>query len=80
MATKSPKNSKAAKVVRTLDELKSDLLTKQKDLNDAQKGHKLGELTNPRVLRTLRKEIARIKTAIRLHDMDKPSVDKKEDK
>jgi ribosomal protein L29 len=63
MATK--KAVKEAPVVKSIDELKADLATKQQDLIEAIRGNKLGELVNPRVLGATRKEIARLHTAIR---------------
>jgi ribosomal protein L29 len=63
MATK--KAAKEAPVVKTIEELKAELATKQQDLVEATRGNKLGELVNPRVLGQTRKEIARLHTAIR---------------
>lgn len=60
---KSTKNTKPA--VKTVDQLKTDLAAKQKDLIDAKLGHRQGELTNPRVITATRKEIARLHTAIK---------------
>ncbi|MFZ1258125.1 MAG: 50S ribosomal protein L29 [Candidatus Saccharimonas sp.] len=54
-----------ATVVKTVDELQTDLLTKVQDLAAAKRSHVAGELVNPRVLGELRKDIARTKTAIR---------------
>ena len=70
MAEKAVKTTKKtvkkeAPVVKTLAELKTDLLAKQNDLLEARKGHRAGELVNPRVITLTRKEIARLKTAIR---------------
>ena len=59
------KSAKKADVVKSLEELREELTTKQQDLLDSRRSHKAGELVNPRVLRTIRKEIARLKTAIR---------------
>ncbi len=50
---------------KTVKQLQDELVTKRRDLAEAKRGHKLGELANPRVLATTRKEIARIKTAIK---------------
>jgi len=65
------KTTKAAKAVevKTIDQLQIDLDTKQNDLIEAERGHKLGELTNPRVITVTRKEIARLHTAIRAAEM-----------
>lgn len=64
--TKTTKSSniKAASEVKTLEQLKSELATKQNDLLEAKRGHRAGELQNPRVLTHTRKDIARLHTAI----------------
>ena len=58
------KTAKKADVVKTIDELRAELATKQQDLNDSRRSHKAGELVNPRVLGQISKEIARLHTAI----------------
>ena len=58
------KTAKKADVVKTIDELRAELATKQQDLNDSRRSHKAGELVNPRILRQISKEIARLHTAI----------------
>jgi ribosomal protein L29 len=66
------KTSKVAKVaveVKTTAELSVDLATAQSNLAEAKRGHKLGELANPCVIRNTRKEIARLHTAIRADEM-----------
>lgn len=63
-ATKATK-SKEAPVVKSLEDLKKDLAAKQNDLLEAKRGHRAGELQNPRVLTHTRKDIARLHTAIR---------------
>mgnify|MGYP000147111465 FL=1 len=63
------KTAKKADVVKTIDELRAELATKQQDLNDSRRSHKAGELVNPRVLRQIRKEIARLHTAIRAAEL-----------
>ena len=50
--------------MKTIDELRAELAAKQQDLNDSRRSHKAGELVNPRVLGQIRKEIARLHTAI----------------
>lgn len=67
--TKNAKATKEAPVVKTLDDLKADLATKRKDQLDAKRGHRSGELQNPRVLTRTRKDIARLKTAIRAEEL-----------
>ena len=58
------KTAKKADVVKTIDELRAELAATQQDLNDSRRSHKAGELVNPRVLGQIRKEIARLHTAI----------------
>lgn len=61
--------SKEAPVVKSLEDLKKDLLVKQTDMIEAKRGHRAGELVNPRVLTHTRKDIARLKTAIRAEEL-----------
>jgi len=68
MAEKKPTVKKTAKVaeeVKTLEQLRSELAAKRDDLVAARRGHAAGELANPRVLTSTKKEIARLLTAIR---------------
>ncbi len=58
------KTTKAAEV-KTLEQLQTELATKRADLLAARRGHAMGELANPRVLTSTKKEIARLLTAIR---------------
>ena len=67
-ATKATK-SKEASVVKSLEDLKKDLAAKQNDLLEAKRGHRAGELQNPRVLTHTRKDIARLHTAIRAEEL-----------
>jgi ribosomal protein L29 len=62
MAKTAPKK---ATEVKSVDELQAQLETKRADLLAAKRGLAAGELANPRVITTSRKEIARILTAIR---------------
>jgi ribosomal protein L29 len=66
MATskKTTKINKTAVEVKTLSQLRNDLLKLQTELAESRRGHKLGELTNPRVITTTKKDIARLHTAI----------------
>lgn len=73
---KTVKSTKKAVEVKTLDQLQLELITKKSDLNEAKRGHKLGELTNPRVITVTRKEIARLHTAIRAAEMAKQKENK----
>lgn len=65
----SKKTAKKATVVKSLEDLKKDLAGKQHDLLESRKSHRAGELVNPRVLGTTRKEIARLHTAIRAAEL-----------
>ncbi len=47
----------------------TDLLAKKNDLLEAKRGHRAGELVNPRVITHTRKDIARLKTAIRAEQL-----------
>jgi ribosomal protein L29 len=58
------KPTKKAVEVKTLDMLITELATLRNDLINAKRGHKLGELTNPRIITATRKNIARTLTAI----------------
>lgn len=73
MATaKAPTKAKATKeapVVKSLEDLKKELASKQHDLLEAKRGHRAGELQNPRVLTHTRKDIARLHTAIRQEEL-----------
>ena len=66
---KSTKVTKKAVEVKSLEQLRADLAAKQQDMLDSKKSHRAGELVNPRVLGTLRKEIARLHTAIRAEEL-----------
>ena len=57
------KTAKAA-VVKTVDDLKKEVAKKRNDLLQAKRSHAAGELVNPKALRSLRKDIARLLTQI----------------
>ena len=59
----SKKTAKAA-VVKTADDLKKEVVEKRNDLLQAKRSHAAGELVNPKALRSLRKDIARLLTQI----------------
>jgi ribosomal protein L29 len=59
------KATKTAIEVKTIEDLQAELVTKKADMLAAKRGHKAGELQNPRVITTTRKDIARLHTAIR---------------
>ena len=63
------KAAKPAVEVKSLADLQKDLLAKQQDILAARQGHRAGELVNPRVITQTRKEIARLKTAIRAEEL-----------
>lgn len=58
------KKSVKAAVVKTIDDLKKELAEKRNDLLQAKRSHAAGELVNPKALRSLRKDIARLLTQI----------------
>jgi len=66
---KTTKVVKKTAEIKTVVQMRSDLADKQNDLIGYKKGHKMGELTNPRVITSTRKEIARLKTAIRAAEL-----------
>ena len=65
----SKKTAKKEEVVKSLEDLRKDLAAKQNDLLESRKSHRAGELVNPRVLGSIRKEIARLHTAIRAAEL-----------
>jgi len=74
MATTKPATTKKvvkkeATVVKSREDLIKDLAAKQHDLLEARKGHRAGELVNPRTITHTRKDIARLKTAIRAEEL-----------
>lgn len=58
------KKTVKAAVVKTINDLKKELAEKRNDLLQAKRSHAAGELVNPKALRSLRKEIARLLTQI----------------
>jgi ribosomal protein L29 len=67
--TTTKKASKKATEVKSVAEMQKDLAAKQADQLAAKRSHAAGELVNPRVLTTTRKEIARLHTAIREQEL-----------
>jgi len=63
----SKKTTKATKAVevKTLAQLKEELVTLQNDYRESRRSHRMGELVNPHVLTVQRKAVARALTAIR---------------
>ena len=60
---------KKATEVKSVADMQKDLAAKQTDLMTSRRSHRAGELVNPRVLGTVRKEIARLHTAIRAAEL-----------
>ena len=58
------KKTAKAVVVKTVDDLKKELAEKRNDLLQAKRSHAAGELVNPKALRSLRKDIARLLTQL----------------
>jgi len=76
MATKpTTKNKKTEKAVAVKD-VQATLESKQADLIGYKKGLRIGELKNPSVIRTTRKEIARLKTAQAMEKISNKEGDK----
>jgi ribosomal protein L29 len=70
MADKKPTTKTAKAVeVKTIEQLRELLATKQADQIATKRGHAAGEVANPHVLTTTRKEIARLHTAIRAAEL-----------
>lgn len=61
--------TKKATEIKTIDQLHETLATKITDMLQARRGNAAGELTNPRIITVTRKEIARLKFAIRAHEI-----------
>jgi ribosomal protein L29 len=59
------KKTTKASEVKTIEQLREELVAKQNDQLEAKRSHAAGELVNPRVLTNTRKEIARLLTAIK---------------
>jgi ribosomal protein L29 len=68
MAT-TKKTAKQTAEIKTIDQMRKDLTEKRNDMIGFKKGHKMGELTNPRAITVTRKEIARLMTNIRLMEI-----------
>lgn len=70
------KTIKKATEVKSIEDLKQELVAKHQDLLEAKKSHRAGELVNPRVLGTIRKDIARLATAVRAAELNAPKESK----
>lgn len=62
MADKKTSKTEAAR------DLQAELKAKRQDLLEAKKSHAAGELVNPQVIKTYRKDIARLLTEINLKE------------
>ncbi|HWT39788.1 MAG TPA: 50S ribosomal protein L29 [Dongiaceae bacterium] len=62
---KTVKKAVKAAEVKTLTQLKEELVKLRADFDDARRSHRAGELVNPHTLTTQRKTIARTLTAIK---------------
>ena len=60
---------KKAAEVKSVDDLRVEVAAKHADLLNAKRSHAAGELVNPRVITSTRKEIARLHTAIRAAEL-----------
>lgn len=69
------KNNKQVEV-KSIEQLQADLNQKQTDLLEAKSGLAAGELANPMVIRTLRKDVARLKTDIRARELESVEEEK----
>lgn len=67
--TTKVKTTKQAVEVKTAEQLQKELAAKRADLLEARRGLAAGELANPHILTVTRKEIARLLTAIRAHEL-----------
>lgn len=70
------KKAKEASTVKSPEDLKNDLDKKQAEILETRRSHRAGELVNPRALTHARKEIARLKTSIRAHELNEVKGDK----
>ena len=78
-AAKTAKTTKVAKKateVKTFAQLNEELSTLRHDHQESRRSHRMGELVNPKVLLTQRKDIARTLTAMK----QSVALAKKEDK
>lgn len=62
---------KKAEEVKSIEQLHTELVAKRVDLLASRRGHAAGELANPHILTSTRKEIARLLTAIRADELRK---------
>lgn len=72
----TPKTTKVATEVKSIAQLQEELAAKTTDMLQAKRSHAAGELVNPRVLTTTRKEIARLHGAIRAHELSEQKESK----
>ena len=63
--------------VKTLDQLKEELVKVQNDYRESRRSHQMGELVNPRVLTVQRKAVARAMTAVRQAEIAEATKEEK---
>ena len=78
-AKKAVKATKATEV-KTIDQLKEELVALQNDHMESRRSHRMGELVNPHALTVQRKKIARAHTAIRQAEIAAALSETKEEK
>ena len=66
---KSTKSPKEAVEVKSIEDIQKALVSKRAEMLETRRSHRAGELINPRAITHSRKEIARLKTAIRAHEL-----------
>jgi ribosomal protein L29 len=71
---------KNANVVKSIDDMRQEVVAKQAELKDHLRSHKLGELVNPRIIQSTKHAIARLKTTIRSSEIAETATINKEEK
>ena len=67
---KTTKATSKAVEVKTLYQLKEEVVKLQNDHRESRRSHQMGELVNPHVLTVQRKSIARALTAVRKAELE----------
>jgi large subunit ribosomal protein L29 len=70
---------KKATEVKTLEQLREDLVKIRNDYQESRRSHRMGELVNPRVLTVQRKDVARALTAIKQAELAAAKSETKEE-
>ena len=76
MAVDKSKKLVKAKELDTVEKMKAELLLKQTELIAFKRSQAAEELTNPRVITSTRKQIARLHTSIRADEISKAKENK----